>query len=552
MAKATHYFVDTNFLLDFPRLVEDAPWLGGHIIVVPRVVLDELDRLRSPRGLSDVDEERARRARLARRTIDAVQVREQEDGGHRRLKVFFRNGADSSGAPDDVIAETAVQYRAMRRNRIDVVVVTSDVSLRIKARALGLGAVDPFDPPRQSTSRPAAEPAAPAALLPPLASQPTPIPPPRAAPVESSQPAIAPVSEPVTSTPGPKRPPGIHVEPDEAGRYRMVFDANQVMIQRGETSYALMTPGGQVLGRVRVLVARSYDEWDLPELITAVIVWVDLGPRSERVFAVVADAHQWPWVSAPYRRLTLAEKDAHFALGRWRTKATILERQVAPPPRQGTTVGAWSTFARLRLRIEVEPVAHVDKSNRWTIEMGDLDHEGQRVEIPVIGRDGRPAGWLWAKTQWAYAAWRRHICAVSIGLCVGETDSPIISVSSPLRDRFCLGPIPHLVAAEKRGRAHFVAGLWEIEVSAADCEAYSRPRLPNHVIGHDGIFTRLRIKVSAKELAPDQAPAREQAIRRAQAQASNRIVYGCLAAAGLAVASLCGCWWWSLVLSQAR
>lgn len=138
------YLLDTSVLLHRPEAIFS---FGEHQVVIPVVVLDELDNFK--RGSMEIN-------RNARRVIGLLDdLRSQgpifqgvklEPGGY--LKVETEAGRDGwtrlpqgfERTPDNHILATAVGIKGSSEKK--VILVTKDINMRVKAEALGLMAED--------------------------------------------------------------------------------------------------------------------------------------------------------------------------------------------------------------------------------------------------------------------------------------------------------------------------------------------------------------------------------------------------------------------------
>jgi len=127
----TTYVLDTNvFLADGTVLKK----LNNAELVVPLCVLTEIDNHKNDRG------ETGLHARKAIRILD--ELGEQGNlangvamGSSMVVVDVIKRMAET---PDDQIIETGVEYTKARKNVRDVVVLSNDINLRVKARALGV------------------------------------------------------------------------------------------------------------------------------------------------------------------------------------------------------------------------------------------------------------------------------------------------------------------------------------------------------------------------------------------------------------------------------
>ncbi|TSE27594.1 PhoH-like protein [Tepidimonas aquatica] len=145
------FVLDTNVLMHDPSCLFR---FEEHDIYLPMIVLEELDN--NKKGMSEV----ARNARQASRTLDALAATVRgdiRDGvpltalGHREATgtLLFQTEAFSHSLPDGIAQGKAdnhilvvVQGLKQRHPERDVVLVSKDINMRIKARALGLAAED--------------------------------------------------------------------------------------------------------------------------------------------------------------------------------------------------------------------------------------------------------------------------------------------------------------------------------------------------------------------------------------------------------------------------
>jgi PhoH-like ATPase len=135
------YVLDTNVLLHDPRSIHR---FQEHEVVIPIWVIEEVDRFK--RDVSDL----GRNAREVSRELDRLRLKGPlssgvalETGGTLRVVVErVDNDLPPSireGSADNLILSVALYYRRQGR---DVVFVTKDTNLRIKADALGVPAED--------------------------------------------------------------------------------------------------------------------------------------------------------------------------------------------------------------------------------------------------------------------------------------------------------------------------------------------------------------------------------------------------------------------------
>ncbi|MFN4148198.1 MAG: PhoH family protein [Rhodocyclaceae bacterium] len=154
-AKPTKLFVlDTNVLMHDPTCLFR---FEEHDLFVPMMTLEELDA--NKKGMSEV----ARNARQASRLLDEIVTGSEEDiqdgiglvapsrgqaSGRLFLQTEAINGLLPSSLPtaraDNQIIAVALHLRQKHPKR-PVILVTKDINMRIKARALGLEAQDYFN-----------------------------------------------------------------------------------------------------------------------------------------------------------------------------------------------------------------------------------------------------------------------------------------------------------------------------------------------------------------------------------------------------------------------
>jgi PhoH-like ATPase len=145
------FVLDTNVLMHDPMSLFR---FEEHDIFLPMVVLEELDS--NKKGMTEV----ARNARQASRTLDALAATQGADmskglpldsTGHREVggKLFFQTQALNltlplslpQGKADNQILGVVQALRDQHQQR-EVVLVSKDINMRVKARALGLAAED--------------------------------------------------------------------------------------------------------------------------------------------------------------------------------------------------------------------------------------------------------------------------------------------------------------------------------------------------------------------------------------------------------------------------
>jgi PhoH-like ATPase len=151
-AKVKKLFVlDTNVLMHDPTSIFR---FEEHDVYLPIVTLEELDNHK--RGLSDV----SRNARQASRFLDEIVVGDiksgmalkTRDGQASRGRLFLQTEAINGKLPANLAAGktdnqilAVVRYLHEQDPQREVVLVSKDINMRIKARALGLAAEDYFN-----------------------------------------------------------------------------------------------------------------------------------------------------------------------------------------------------------------------------------------------------------------------------------------------------------------------------------------------------------------------------------------------------------------------
>ncbi|MDN5538208.1 PhoH family protein [Comamonas sp.] len=148
----TLFVLDTNVLLHDPSSLFR---FEEHDIFLPMVVLEELDNHK--KGMTEV----ARNGRQVSRTLDSLVASQPDDGLEKGLPLnatgqrsatgtlyFQTNPLDASlpeslpqGKTDNQILGVVAALREQHKDR-EVVLVSKDINMRVKARALGLAAED--------------------------------------------------------------------------------------------------------------------------------------------------------------------------------------------------------------------------------------------------------------------------------------------------------------------------------------------------------------------------------------------------------------------------
>ena len=149
------FVLDTNVLLHDPQSLFR---FDEHDIYIPLITLEEMDAHKV--GMTDV----ARNARQASRYIDELFSKEPDSltsgiplnlAGHKeaRGKLILQTSVETASLPDSLLGEKAdnlilglVKYLQQQKNGYEhVALVSKDINIRIKARALGLHAEDYFN-----------------------------------------------------------------------------------------------------------------------------------------------------------------------------------------------------------------------------------------------------------------------------------------------------------------------------------------------------------------------------------------------------------------------
>lgn len=134
--KRNHYVLDSNFWIDF-YYVLDEPMLDHdpHVIVIPKIVLRELNRIkdtkqRDSRNLDYPD--RSQRARFALRAIDEVLAgsKKLSHGGCLVLPAIRGEG----NTADEVLVDSALKYQRTIPFDNNMILLTADHGCRIYAR----------------------------------------------------------------------------------------------------------------------------------------------------------------------------------------------------------------------------------------------------------------------------------------------------------------------------------------------------------------------------------------------------------------------------------
>lgn len=142
------YILDTNVLLHDPRSIHR---FHEHAVVIPVEVLEELDNIKT-----EQNSERGRNAREVTRDLERLlaSASDMREGvrlpGGGTLSVMIRTGEKADAVADAVLLNGAKKDNLILRTALfvkenfapPVVLVTKDVNMRLKARAVGLIAQD--------------------------------------------------------------------------------------------------------------------------------------------------------------------------------------------------------------------------------------------------------------------------------------------------------------------------------------------------------------------------------------------------------------------------
>jgi PhoH-like ATPase len=145
------YVLDTNVLIHDPQSPLN---FKEHAVAIPMVVLEELDHLKTNKQSVSAD------ARQAIRLIDTllgeampddvkagVPIIRVDGNPLGTITVLMDHSSDGTHLPDTlndnkIINQAAALQQALHLQHIDVVLVTKDINMRLKARACGLAAED--------------------------------------------------------------------------------------------------------------------------------------------------------------------------------------------------------------------------------------------------------------------------------------------------------------------------------------------------------------------------------------------------------------------------
>lgn len=138
------FVLDTNVILHDPEAIYR---FGGNDVVIPITVIEEIDRFK--KDMSEV----GRNARAIARSLDNLRLKgslskgvELETGGSLRVDLWYKRYEES--LPEDLLGPRAdnriLSVALILRDKLDaeVIFVTKDTNLRIRADALGVTAQD--------------------------------------------------------------------------------------------------------------------------------------------------------------------------------------------------------------------------------------------------------------------------------------------------------------------------------------------------------------------------------------------------------------------------
>ncbi|ROR30684.1 PhoH-like ATPase [Mobilisporobacter senegalensis] len=135
------YLIDTNVLIQAPYAVE---CFEENQVVIPLVVLEELD------GLKKADGERGSNAREAIRYLEKLRVKgdllqgvKLNSGGTLRVEVNCINVSLPANLPEDKMDNRILKVcKGLQEKSDQVILVTKDILLRMKAQIIGIQAED--------------------------------------------------------------------------------------------------------------------------------------------------------------------------------------------------------------------------------------------------------------------------------------------------------------------------------------------------------------------------------------------------------------------------
>ena len=134
------YVLDTNVLIQTPASMDV---FEENQIVIPLVVVEELDRLKTAEGEKGANARKAiRRLENLRQTGDLLEGVMLENGGSLRIEKNFIDVQLPPELPDNMADNRILQVcLGLTKNQdIPVTLVTKDILLRLKAQLVGLSA----------------------------------------------------------------------------------------------------------------------------------------------------------------------------------------------------------------------------------------------------------------------------------------------------------------------------------------------------------------------------------------------------------------------------
>lgn len=134
------YVLDTNVLIQTPTSMDV---FEENQIVIPLVVVEELDRLKTAEGEKGANARKAiRRLENLRQTGDLLEGVMLENGGSLRIEKNFIDVQLPPELPDNMTDNRILQvcFGLTKDQDIPVTLVTKDILLRLKAQLVGLSA----------------------------------------------------------------------------------------------------------------------------------------------------------------------------------------------------------------------------------------------------------------------------------------------------------------------------------------------------------------------------------------------------------------------------
>ena len=136
------YVLDTNVLIQTPTSMDV---FEENQIVIPLVVVEELDRLKTAEGEKGANARKAiRRLENLRQTGDLLEGVMLENGGSLRIEKNFIDVQLPPELPDNMTDNRILQvcFGLTKNQDIPVTLVTKDILLRLKAQLVGLSTQD--------------------------------------------------------------------------------------------------------------------------------------------------------------------------------------------------------------------------------------------------------------------------------------------------------------------------------------------------------------------------------------------------------------------------